>query len=204
MTETRLVRLLPIACLAACVCLFASELMTTFEFTPPGAEPLSSQGGADRHGNAMMVLAVFAAGALVLAIVQGSKPAAIAVAAAGGLSLLVFLLTDLPDAGAVGTLNDARNSFFDAEAVPQGGFFLAMVGALALTITGVALATMTPEQLTALRPQRKERPPVGPRKGSEKLAEVPAGSEAVKASHEPGETESKRRLPKRMRSRQRG
>ena len=78
-----------------------------------------------------------------------------------------------------------------------------MIGALALTITGVALATMTPEQLAALRPERKERPPAGPRKGSEKLAQVASG-EALKASHEPGETEEKRRLPRRPRMRQRG
>ena len=103
MTEvSRLTRLLPLACLAAAICLFASELMTTFEFTPPGGEALDSQGGADRHGNALAVIAVFAIGALALAVFTASKPAATAVAVAGVVALLVFLLVDLPDANAVG------------------------------------------------------------------------------------------------------
>jgi hypothetical protein len=126
--------------------------MTMFEFTPPGGEPLDAQSAGDRHGNAMFVVAAFAIGALGLAVFTASKPAAIAVAGMGVISLLFFLLSDLPDAGAVGTLDDARNSFFDAEAVPQGGFWLMMVGSLALTVTGIALATLTPEQLAALRP----------------------------------------------------
>ena len=65
---TRATRLLPVAVIAAAICLFASELMTVFEFTPPGAEPLCAQGGADRHGNALMVLAVFAIVALAIAV----------------------------------------------------------------------------------------------------------------------------------------
>ena len=154
---TNLTRLLPIACLLAAVCLFASELMTMFEFTPPGGEPLDSVSNAERHGNAMFVIAVFAIGALAVAVFAGSKPAAIAVAAMGVISLLFFLLGDLPDAGQVGTLDDARQSFFDAETVPQGGFWMMLVSSLALTVTGVALATLTPEQLAALVPPRLRR-----------------------------------------------
>ena len=147
--------------IAAAVCLFASELMTVFDFTPPGAEPLCAQGGADRHGNALIVLAVFAIGALVIAIFTGSKPAAIAVAACGGVALLIFLIGDLRVANAQGSLNEGcgplGDSFIDAKAVPQGGFWLEMVGSLALTVTGIALATMTPDQLRALRPPRRDR-----------------------------------------------
>jgi hypothetical protein len=196
---TRLTRLLPLACLAAAVCLFASELMTTFEFTPPGGEPLDSQGGADRHGNALAVLAVFAIGALALAVFTASKPAATAVAISGVIALLVFLLVDLPDANAVGTLDDARGSFFDAEAVPQGGFWLEMVGALALAVTGIALATLTPAQLAALRPQRRARPPEPP---SGEPNPRPAPGRAV--AHQESETDGAlRRLTRRPRARQR-
>ncbi len=120
------------AVIAAAICLFASELMTVFDFTPPGAEPLCAQGGADRHGNALIVLAVFAVVALVIAIFAGSKPAAIAVAAAGGVALLIFLIGDLRVANAQGSLNEGcgalGDSFIDAKAVPQGGFWLEMVG----------------------------------------------------------------------------
>ena len=198
-------RLLPLAVIAAAVCLFASELMTVFDFTPPGAEPLCAQGGADRHGNALIVLAVFAVIALAIAIFAGSKPAAIAVAAAGGVALLIFLIGDLRVANAQGSLNEGcgalGDSFIDAKAVPQGGFWLEMVGSLALTVTGIALATMTPEQLRSLRPPRRQRP-----------TEMRGGGAATEhatapVSHGGGAPEEKGRLARlgrRPRTRQRG
>jgi hypothetical protein len=198
-------RLLPVAVIAAAVCLFASELMTVFDFTPPGAEPLCAQGGADRHGNALIVLAVFAVIALAIAIFAGSKPAAIAVAAAGGVALLIFLIGDLRVANAQGSLNEGcgalGDSFIDAKAVPQGGFWLEMVGSLALTVTGIALATMSPEQLRGLRPARRERPTE--MRGGEPAEHATANA----ASHAGGGTEEKGRLARlgrRPRTRQRG
>ena len=148
----RLERLLPVACLVAAGLLIASELMTTFEFVPPGGEALSSQSAGDRHSYAQIVLAVGAILALGAAVFNGSKPAAVAVGACGVIALLIFLLLDLPDANNVGTLDDARQSFFNAEAVPQPGFWLQLIGALGLSITGIALATLSPEQLQELRP----------------------------------------------------
>ncbi|MEO8092994.1 MAG: hypothetical protein ABI726_09845 [bacterium] len=156
-TGRRLERLLPIACVVAAGLLIASELMTTFEFTLPGGEVPSSQSAGDRHSYAQIVLGAFAISALIVAIVNGSKPAASAVAACGVIALLIFLLLDLPDANNVGTLDDARQSFFDAEAVPQPGFWLQLIGALGLAITGAALATLTPAQLSELRPGARER-----------------------------------------------
>ena len=195
---TTLTKLLPIACLAAAICLFASELMTTFEFTPPGGEALSSQGGADRHGNALALIAVFAIGALAVAVFAASKPAATAVAIAGVIALLVFLLVDLPDANAVGTLDDARQSFFAAEAVPQGGFWMALVSSLALAVTGIALATLSPEQLAALRPGRR-------RDAAESDETVAEATPAVATPHDSPAPEETTRLPsRRPRSRQRG
>jgi hypothetical protein len=154
----RLERLLPIACIAAAAILFASELMTTFEFTPPGAEPLADQANADRHSYAQAVLALFAIVGVVIAVSSGSKPAATAVAVCGVLALFIFLLLDLPDANNIGTLDDPRQSFFEAEAVPQEGFWFQLLGALGLAISGIALATLTPEQLVALGPGGGRKP----------------------------------------------
>jgi hypothetical protein len=190
---TRLTRLLPLACLVAAICLFASHFMTMFEFTPPGGEPLDTQSASDQHGIVIPVLAVFAIVALAVALLTAAKPAAVAVAIAGGIALLVFLLFDLPDANAVGTLDDARQSFFDAEAVPQGGFWLELVGALALTVSGIALATLTPEQLAALRPSRQAR------------ADETRATPAMPPAHqEPERDGALRRLTRRPRARQRG
>ena len=151
MTTSRLERVLPWACATAAVLLFVSQFMTIFEFTPPGAEPLDDRTVLDHHGPAMLVVSAFAFVALIVAVFTSSQPAAIAVAAMGILSLLFFLVIDLPDAGQVGTLDDARQSFIDAEAVPQSGFWLEMLGALGLAISGGALATMSAEQLNSLR-----------------------------------------------------
>ena len=150
----RLERLLPVACVASAGVLIASEFMTTFEFTPPGGEALADQSASDRHYYAPVVLAVFAVIALVFAIANGSKPAATAVAACGVIALLLFLLVDVPDAGNVGTLDDARQTFATAEAVPQPGFWLQLIGALGLAISGTAVATLTPGQLEGLRGTR--------------------------------------------------
>ncbi len=171
-----LTRLLPLAVLAAAVCLFASELMATFEFTPPGAEALLEQDGSDRHGNALMLIAAFAVVAMLIAVFSGSRPAATAVAIAGGVALLVFLIADLPDANAVGTLDDPRQSYFNAEAVPREGFWLALISSIALTITGIALATMTSEQLASLRPgahKPKRDRTAGPMEEAERTAAEP-------------------------------
>ena len=83
----------------------------------------------------------------------------------GGLALLIFLISDLRVAGATGQLSESCGGFLlGAEAIPQGGFYLELVGSVALTISGIALATLTPQQLGALRPPRRSRsdePPLG-------------------------------------------
>ena len=119
-------RLLPFACVAAATALFASELMTTFQFMPPGGEALCTQQAADRHHFAVGVLAIFAVGAVIVAVLAASRPAAIAVAVAGLGALLLFLIVDLPDANNVGTLD--TEFLFNAKAVPQAGFWLELIG----------------------------------------------------------------------------
>lgn len=158
---TGTMRLLPFACIAAALCLFASEFMTAFEFTPPGGEAICDQLAGDRHSNAQLVIAAFAIVATVAAVYTGSRPAAVAVGVMGGLALLIFLISDLRVVNATGSLNDSCASegqaFFSAEAVPQGGFWLEMIGALGLAVTGITLATLLPEQLAELRPGARRR-----------------------------------------------
>jgi len=161
-----LTRLLPVAVIAAAICLFASELMTMFEFRPPGGEALCAQDAGDRHSNAQMVIAAFAVVAVLVAVYGRSRPAAFAVAAMGVLALLIFLISDLRVAGATGQLSESCGGFLlGAEAIPQSGFYLELAGALALAISGIALATLTPDQLGALRPPGRSRKPE-PRDGA--------------------------------------
>jgi hypothetical protein len=137
--------LLPLACAGACAMLAASEFMDTFKLNGPGPTPQAVQTAVDQHHYALLVLAAFALGALLVAVLGGSKPAATAVAVCGAIALLIFLLIDLPDAGKVGTISDV--TFTQAKAKPAIGFWLELTGALILAVCGTALATLTPEQL---------------------------------------------------------
>jgi hypothetical protein len=138
--------LLALACLASALVLAASELMITFDIVDPGGEAIEELEAGDRHGYVMFVIAFFALFCLALAVLEGSKPAAVAVAVAGGLALLLFLIIDLPDAGQVGTV-DEPVFFANAETEPRSGFWFELIGALSLAVSGAALATLTPEQL---------------------------------------------------------
>ncbi|MDX6662985.1 MAG: hypothetical protein QOG09_1087 [Solirubrobacterales bacterium] len=150
--------LLAIACAASAIALGASELMNTFALRPPGGETQELLGAGERHHYALLVLGVFAVLALLVAVVTGSKPAALAVAAAGVLALLIFLLTDLPDAGQLGTLDDPRQSFVDSKAYPVSGFYMELVGSTVLALCGAALATLRPDQLKLFGPSLPRAP----------------------------------------------
>jgi hypothetical protein len=143
--------LLPFACAAAAICVGASELMTTFEFDlGTSGETQRTIAASDRHSYALLVLAIFALVALVVAVVAGSRPAAVAVGVTGGLTLLFFLVVDLPDVGQEGTVDEPSRVFFSSEAEPSDGFWLELVGTVALAVSGGALATLRPEQLRML------------------------------------------------------
>jgi hypothetical protein len=152
-------RLLPLACIAGAGALFASELMNTFQLasTSSAGPEFCNVAAAGRHHFALGILAIFAVIAVIVAVTAGSKPAAIAVGVAGVMALVLFLTIDLPHANNTGTLGPcnatAAANFFDARADPQAGFWLEMVGGLALALSGVALATLSPEQLRGIRPR---------------------------------------------------
>ncbi len=145
MSRLRVELLLPLACAGACAMLAASEFMDTFKLNGPGPSLQVVQTAADQHHYALLILSVFALGALLVAVLTGSKPAATAVAICGAGALLLFLLIDLPDAGKVGTISDVNLT--EAKAVPATGFWLELAGALVLAICGGALATLDPKQL---------------------------------------------------------
>ena len=175
----RIERLLPIACLAGAALLIASEFMTTFRLDAAGETTLRVSEAADRHNYAMLVIGLFAIGAVVLAVYAGSKPAAIAVAVAGWVALLVFLLADLPDAGKLGTIDDPNQPFLPAEAKPEGGFWVELIGSLVLAVCGAALATLSSAQLRSLggRFSREEpRPPSRPPRSGGRRSDLSADS----------------------------
>lgn len=180
--------LLVLACAAAAAMLAASQFMTMFELTPTGGDPLQTVSSADQHGYAMLVLAVFSLAMLVVGIAaqseQVARIAAFAVAAGGVVALLIFLVGDLPDANKVGTLSG--DSFVDAKAMPQAGFWLELVGSLVLAACGGALATRSPDRLNLLARDGSRRGGGGLKAdGAEPDGAEPDGAEAkAKAERE--------------------
>jgi hypothetical protein len=135
--------------------LAASQFTDIFQLTPPGGEALTAIDANDQHGYATLILAAFALVMLVLGLAAGSarsegaalslaQIAFAAVAVCGVAALLLFLIIDLPDVNQIGTVDDPRESFIDAKAEPQAGFWLELFGAAVLAVCGVALATMRP------------------------------------------------------------
>jgi hypothetical protein len=142
--------ILPVTIVAGAVLLGISEFMVTFELTPPGGEPLDQLTAADRHSYALLILAAFAVGSMMLAIGTGLRAFAIAAAGFGVAALLIFLVVDLPDAGKLGTLGgDSDFTFSTAEADPRTGFLLEAVGSVVLGLATVAFATLRSDQLQA-------------------------------------------------------
>ncbi|MGZ5316745.1 MAG: hypothetical protein ACXWZW_12785 [Solirubrobacterales bacterium] len=176
--------LLVLACAAATAMLAASQFMTMFELTPTGGEPLETVSSADQHGYAILVLAVFSLAMLLVGIgaqsEQVARIAAFAVAAGGAVALLIFLVGDLPDANKVGTLDD--DSFIDAKAEPQAGFWLELAGSLVLAVCGGALATLGPEKLNLRQGERR----------SGGTGEEGATNGAKPSGEDPAETAEKR------------
>ena len=162
-TETLLV----LACAAAAGMLGVSQFTDIFHLTPPGGEALKAIQASDQHGYATLVLAVFALILLVVAMAargeQLGQVAAVAIAVCGVVALLIFLIGDLPKVNNVGTLDDPRQSFIDAEAKPVAGFWLELAGALVLTVCGAALATLRPTESTGAGHERRRRKPVSDR-----------------------------------------
>jgi hypothetical protein len=157
-TETLLV----LACAAAAAMLAVSQFTDIFHLTPPGGEALAAIDASDQHGYATLVLAVFALILLVVAIgfrgEQLGQVAAMALAVCGLVALLIFLIGDLPKVNNVGTLDDPRQSFIDAEAKPVAGFWLELIGSLVLTVCAAALATMQPETTGPTHHERRRKP----------------------------------------------
>jgi len=149
--------ILPVTIVVAAVVLGISEFMTTFQFSPPGGDPLTEQVASDRHGYAMLILAVFAIASVVIAIFTGQRIAALAAAGFGVAALILFLVIDLPDVNELGDIEDPAFGLATAKAVPQTGFWLEAIAAVTLGLASVAYATLTSDQLQSPRRRWKAR-----------------------------------------------
>jgi hypothetical protein len=94
--------------------------------------------GWDRHGPALLVIALFAA-AMIVGALRGARPAMAALAVLGLAALLIAVVGDVPALHATGFIGEV---YEDATAGPKAGFYLETLGAVLLLASGVLLFVM--------------------------------------------------------------
>lgn len=147
-------RLIPIICLIAGLLLIGSELLDTFAIENPEGVAVATVDAGSRHGFALGLLGIVAIGATLLAVLAGSRPAAIAVAVCGLAALILFAAVDLPDVGAQDLIADPNQDYTEGTAVADDGFWVSIGASVLLIIGGGLLASLSRDQLAALRPGR--------------------------------------------------
>jgi len=110
--------------------------------------------GADRHGPALVIIAVFAM-AMLAGAVQGARPAMVALAASGIIVLGIAIISDaqnIDDTGEIGQL------YSEAIAGAGNGFYFETLGGALLLISGGGLLVLGGGAPMATRDGRAERP----------------------------------------------
>ena len=128
------------AAAAGAVCLVLATFTTVIEIKVgtttrlPGRDTHLS--GWDRHGPALIIVAVFAA-AMVAGALRGARPAMIALAVLGLVVLAIAVVGDVPDLNETGFIGEV---YEDAAAGPSAGFYLETLGGVLLLAGGGLLA----------------------------------------------------------------
>jgi hypothetical protein len=126
------------------VLLLAATFMTIIAITVDGESRLASAdthlSGWDRHGPALLVLALAALG-LALGAARGARACMAALAVCGLVALAIILAGDLPDIHETGLIGRV---YADAEAGPSFGWYAETAGAVLVLFAGVVLLLFTP------------------------------------------------------------
>jgi hypothetical protein len=88
--------------------------------------------GWDRHGPALVLIALFAA-AMIAGALRGARPAMAALAALGLVVLLIAIIGDVPDLDETGFIGQV---YEDAAAGAKAGFYLETLGGVLLLVSG--------------------------------------------------------------------
>jgi uncharacterized membrane protein (GlpM family) len=143
---------LAVAALAGALLLLAATFATIIQITvgtstnAVGAD--TSHTGWDRHGPALIVLALLAVLLLVPAV-RGARAAMAGLAVAGVAALAIAMVWDRPHVHDTGSVGDI---YAEAHADPAAGYYLETLGGALLLLSGGALLVLGPA---------RERPPRG-------------------------------------------
>jgi hypothetical protein len=133
---------LAVAAVAGAVCLlvatFATVVRVTVGTTARASAAVGSDSGWDRHGPALIVLALLALWLLGLGL-RGARAALAGLAVAGLAAMAIALLSDRPDVHATGSVGDV---YAEATADPGAGYYLETLGGALLLASGGALLVL--------------------------------------------------------------
>jgi hypothetical protein len=144
---------------AGAICLLLATFATVIEIkvgtTTKVADQDTHLSGWDRHGPALVVIAVFAV-AMLAGALRRARPAMAALAVLGLVALLIAVVGDVPDLNKTGFIGQV---YEDAAAGPKVGFYLETLGAVLLLASGGLMLALAAERPASRR--RAERPAEG-------------------------------------------
>jgi hypothetical protein len=145
---------------AGAICLLLATFATIIEIkvgtTTKVPDHDTHLSGWDRHGPALLIIAVFAL-LMVAGALRGARPAMIALVVLGLAALLIAVVGDVPDLNKTGFIGEV---YEDAAAGPKAGFYLETLGAVLLLAGGGLMLAMPAAERPAPR-TRAERPAEG-------------------------------------------
>jgi hypothetical protein len=125
---------------AGAICLLLATFATIIEIkvgtTTKVPDHDTHLSGWDRHGPALLVIALFAI-VMIAGALRGARPAMIALVVLGLVALLIAVIGDVPDLNETGFIGEV---YEDAAAGPSAGFYLETLGGVLLLAAGGLLA----------------------------------------------------------------
>lgn len=151
-------RLAAAAALIGAAIVILSQVVAAYALENELGEVLDTVNLLDKHGALTAVIGLIAALALVFAVATGSRPALVFMTGMGAAVILIFLLVDVPDIGATGMFTTDTAGNLDATGKAEPGLWLELVGGAILVLAGIALMTLSPDQLRAIGPETTASP----------------------------------------------
>lgn len=174
-TGTSSARLAAVTVLLGAMVAVASQFVAAYALEDQFGLTIETVTLFGKHGPFVVIASLGAVGALLWAILAGSRQALVPLLGMGIAILLVFLLVDLPDAGETGLYDTPGAGNLDATGTAAAGLWLELVGGLVIVLGAIALMALDRDTLRAIRPgaptTRRRRPQAGagrPERGSGK------------------------------------
>ena len=156
-TGTSSARLAAVTVLLGAGVTIASQFVAAYVLEDPFGLAIETVNLFDKHGSFVVLASLVAVGALIWAVLAGSRKALIPVLGMGIAIVLVFLLIDLPDAGETGLFDTPGAGNLDSTGVGAAGLWLEMVGGLVVILGSISLMTLDSKTIASIRPGRNGR-----------------------------------------------